>query len=109
MGLGTMLVKEFMKIAAKLGCQFASVSLRIYLLYMQLTMQNYDVMAMVHELDGISAPINKGVDGEVMSSILYGFMSRIRWFSNIDKIIVVVRIWKILITVSTLVKSLLES
>jgi hypothetical protein len=64
---------------------------------------------MVHGLDGVSAPINKGVDSEVMGSILYGFMSRIRWFSNIDKIIAVVRIWKILITVRILVKSLLES
>jgi hypothetical protein len=56
-------------------------------------------MAMLHGLDGISALINKGVDGEVMGSILYGFVSRIRWFSNIDKIIAVVRIWKILMTV----------
>jgi hypothetical protein len=56
-------------------------------------------MAMLHGLDGISALINEGVDGEVMGSILYGFVSRIRWFSNIDKIIAVVRIWKILMTV----------
>ena len=56
-------------------------------------------MAMLHGLDGISALINKGVDGEVMGSILYGFVSRIRWFSNIDKISAVVRIWKILMTV----------